>query len=231
MNERIKIFFLGILAGLSIAFGSAAYVACAYYQHRIAGSILFSVGLLLICGFGFKLYTGQIGKVLENKKSFIIDLLIMLLGNFIGATTAGLLASFIMPNEAYADIALSVGESKLLDAGGGSVTWYALLIQSLFCGMLVYFAVEIYKTGKDNLTKVLGLVLAVTAFVVSGHSHCIANMYYLGVSRIIVSSNFGWAILSLLISIIGNSVGAIIINILMRAAFSQKKPEDTTYIQ
>lgn len=230
MNEKLKILSLGILAGLSISFGSAAYIACAIYANRILGSILFSIGLLIICAFGFKLYTGQIGKVFENKKEFILDLLIMLFGNFIGAMGAGLLASFTNVEGNYTDVVMAVGNSKLITAGGGSVTWYALLIQSLFCGMLVYFAVEIYKFGKDNVTKVLGLIMAVAAFVVSGHSHCIANMYYLGVSRLFIT-NFGWTLLSLLISIIGNSCGAILINLLMRFAFKKRQTSDSDFIQ
>ncbi len=230
MNEKLKILSLGILAGLSISFCSAAYIACAIYANRILGSILFSIGLLIICAFGFKLYTGQIGKVFENKKEFILDLLIMLFGNFIGAMGAGLLASFTNVEGNYTDVVMAVGNSKLITAGGGSVTWYALLIQSLFCGMLVYFAVEIYKFGKDNVTKVLGLIMAVAAFVVSGHSHCIANMYYLGVSRLFIT-NFGWTLLSLLISIIGNSCGAILINLLMRFAFKKRQTSDSDFIQ
>lgn len=220
--ERLRVFLLGILAGISIAFGGAAFVACAYYGNRILGSILFSCGLLLVCAFKFKLYTGQIGKVFEHDKSFIIDLLVMLCGNFVGAVCVGLLASLINPNDTYVEVNKAVGLSKLVDFAGGSVSWYQLLIQSLFCGMLVYLGVEVYNFGKDNVTKVLGIILAVAVFVVSGYSHCVANMYYMSASRLIFE-HFGGFLLSLLISIIGNSIGAIIINLLFRFGFNNKK--------
>ena len=218
--EKTKTFLLGILAGMSIAFGGAAFVACAYYGSRILGSILFSCGLLLVCAFGFKLYTGQIGKVFENKKSFIIDLLIMLAGNFVGAVVVGLLASLINPNAEYEAVNKAVGMSKLVDFAGGSVTWYALLIQSLFCGMLVYLGVEVYKFGKDDVTRVIGIILAVAVFVIASYSHCVANMYYMSASRLIFE-HFGGFMLSLVISIIGNSIGAIIINLLFRFGFKK----------
>ena len=221
--ERLRVFYLSIAAGLSIAFGSATYIACAYYNNRILGSILFSVGLLIICGFGLKLYTGQVGKLFDNKKSFAIDLLVILGGNFIGAMGAGLLASLIDLNEQYQAVVTSVGESKLVDFAGGTASWYSIFIPAIFCGMLVYFAVEIYKLGKDPATKVLGLVLSVTAFVVSGFHHCIANMYYLGVSQMFIKHFWG-TMLSLLIAVIGNSVGAIILNFLFKYGF--KKPEE-----
>jgi formate/nitrite transporter FocA (FNT family) len=59
--KYLKVFLLGIGAGIAIAFGGAAYTACTYYGSEIAGSVLFSCGLLLVCSFGMKLYTGQIG--------------------------------------------------------------------------------------------------------------------------------------------------------------------------
>ncbi len=222
--NKLRIFLLGILAGISIAFGGAAYIACSYYNNRILGSILFSVGLLLVCGFSFKLYTGQIGKIFDNKKNFLLDLLVMYLGNFVGALVVGLLASLINPNDTFADLVLSVGKSKILDFDGGTIKWYQLLIQSFFCGMLVYFAVEIYNKGKDVVTKVLGLILCVAAFVVSGYAHCVANMYYLGASRLIIT-NFGNSILSIFIATVGNSIGAIIINLLIRFGMGVKKNE------
>src|SRR5574344_1824250 len=111
----LKIFIFGIAAGLSIALGAAAYTACCYYGSEILGSIFFSCGLLLVCAFGFKLYTGQIGKIFENKPKFLLDLLIMYIGNFVGAAGAGLLCSLTVPNENYQNVVDKISASKIVN--------------------------------------------------------------------------------------------------------------------
>ena len=64
-----------ILAGIAIAIG--AYINLKI--GGIAGAILFSVGLFLVCNFGLNLYTGKVGY------TGIIKNLPILLGNLIGA--------------------------------------------------------------------------------------------------------------------------------------------------
>lgn len=73
-----------ILAGIAIAIG--AYVNLKV--GGVAGAVLFSVGLFLVCNFRLKLYTGRVGY------TGIIKNLPILLGNLIGA---GLL--YLYPTE------------------------------------------------------------------------------------------------------------------------------------
>ena len=212
LKKELKILILGILAGLSIGFGSAAYTACVYYGSSILGSILFSCGLLLVCIFGFKLYTGQIGKIFENKPLFVLDLFVMFVGNFIGAAGAGLLASLIVPNSDYQTIINEISESKLCLVNDIGSEWFKILIGGIFCGMLVYFGVEVFKKAEHGVTKVFGLILCVAVFVVCGFPHCIANMYYLGNSLYLFKYPLE-SFLSILICTIGNSIGAIFIRL------------------
>lgn len=210
LKRIIENLVLGIAAGLAIAFGSAAYIACSYYGSAIAGSIFFSCGLLLVCAFGFKLYTGKIGKVFEHKRVFLLDLLIMYFGNFVGAIGCGLLSYLTIPNEKYANLINDIAISKMVSIGNIGNEWYKVLILAFFCGLLVYLGVEIFMKAEHGITKVVGLVLCVAVFVICGYSHCIANMYYLSVSNFIFlypAESF----LGLLISTIGNSIGAIFI--------------------
>lgn len=204
-KKLLRIFVLGILAGIAISFGSAGFVACSLNGDKILGSVFFSVGLLLVCSFGFKLYTGQIGKVFENKKSFLLDLLVMYIGNFVGALFCGFLSSMIITSDAMSTNIMNIANGKVI---GENLQWYQLLIQSFFCGMLVYLGVEIFKKAEKGAVKVAGLVLCVAVFVIAGFSHCIANMYYLSAARLFIS-DFGITMLSILLSTIGNSLGAI----------------------
>jgi formate transporter len=210
LRKEVNVFIFGILAGLSIALGAAAYTACTYYGQPIMGSIFFACGLLMVCAFGFKLFTGQIGKVFENKPIFLLDLVVMYVGNFVGAAGAGLLASLIVPNDAYQETINNISNGKLCLVGDIGCSWYKLLISSIFCGILVYLAVEIFKKAEHGVVKVTGLILCVAVFVICGFQHCVANMFYLGNSLYLFKYPLE-SFLSLLICTFGNSIGAIVI--------------------
>jgi len=208
--KRIKIFSSGILAGVLISFSSIAYSYATYSLNKVVGSILFSFGLLLICAFGYKLYTGQIGKVFDNKKDFLIDLLVMYFGNFIGSLLIGSLSLLIFNDSNFNEFFYKISETKIISE---DMSFLKLLVLSVFCGMLVYLGVEVYKRAENNTTKAIGLMLAVTIFVLAGFSHCIANMYYLVASKLFFTKFF-ISVLSILIATLGNSIGAMILALL-----------------
>ena len=111
MIKRLSLIFLkGILAGLSIGLGGFLYILMiAFIQGelgKILGSLLFAVGLFLVCTFSLQLYTGKIGVVFEGKqeKEFYIGLPIMYIGNAIGAFALGYLCFFI-----FKDVEVNAG--------------------------------------------------------------------------------------------------------------------------
>ena len=53
----------GALAGLCVSIGGCVFLAC---DNKVVGAFLFSVALLTICYFGFSLYTGKIGYIVES---------------------------------------------------------------------------------------------------------------------------------------------------------------------
>ena len=65
-------FVKGILAGLSIGLGGFLYVLMTHYIDgelgKLLGSLLFSIGLFLVCTFYLSLYTGKIGLIYEKKQ-------------------------------------------------------------------------------------------------------------------------------------------------------------------
>lgn len=212
IKKYFNVLLLGILAGGAISLGSFGYILSVNYLNNIFGSIIFSIGLLLVCFFGLNLYTGKIGKVFDNKPNYLLDLLIMYIGNFIGALICGLLLNvFISSNQNLVTIASSVSTTKLYS----NVGFLPLLISSLFCGMMVYIAVDFYKKGSNEFIKIFGLVISVTLFVLCGFSHCVANMFYLSLSKDLFN-NFSNSILSILIATLGNSIGAILLDLILK---------------
>lgn len=79
MKKNIKNFIKGIYAGIMIGIGGTIYLSM---SSKVLGAIFFSIGLMMICIFNMNLYTGKIGYIINNKKSYLLELLLSLLGNF-----------------------------------------------------------------------------------------------------------------------------------------------------
>ena len=54
----------------------------------------------------------------------------------------------------------------------------ATVVLGLFCGVLMYIAVEHYKEG-SGAGRFLGIILCVPTFILCGFEHSIANMFYI----------------------------------------------------
>lgn len=198
-NKKIITLIKAIYAGIFIGIGGTAYLAL---DNKVIGSILFSIGLLTICIYNMNLYTGKIGYIIEHKKGYITELLITLIGNFIGASLTGIIVRLTRYNN-YIDKAKFLVETKLND------NLLSIFILSIFCGILMYIAVNNYKKETNTLSKYILIFFSVVVFILSGFEHCIANIFYFAVSLSINTK----VLLYLLIMIIGNSLGSIIISL------------------
>lgn len=198
MKKNTRIFLLAIAAGIAIAAGGTVYLTL---ENKVLGSLLFSVGLYAILLNGLYLYTGKTALLLKekNKKEYLLVLLLSWIGNFVGVSFGG----FTVLNSrirGIRDTAVSVTEVKLGD------TPLSIFLLSVFCGFLVYVAVEGFKqTGNPAV-----VLMCVTAFMLSGFEHCIANMFYF-----IVAGAWSFkALIYLLIMTLGNTVGSMLIPVL-----------------
>lgn len=198
MEEKFKILIKSFLAGIMISIGGTIYLSL---ENKMVGAFLFSIGLFMICVNGYNLYTGKIGYVIERKKGYVIELLITLLGNFIGTVSCGLVLSKTRIYSSIKTIAINICTTKLND------NLLSIFILSIFCGMLMYLAVDLYKR-KTDFGRYLGIFLGVTVFILAGFEHCVANMYYFTIADMWE----GKTLLYVLIMILGNSVGSIIIS-------------------
>lgn len=156
--NRIKLAVKAFLAGIMIAIGGTVLVSL-LETSKIVGSILFSVGLFTICTFGFALFTGMAGYLFDGKPlRNVIDLLIVWVFNLAGCVAAGSL------------LRLALGESATLVAAGKTLAETKVVtepikafVTGVFCGILMYIAVDNFRNHSSMLSKYLGILLCVPA--------------------------------------------------------------------
>ena len=170
-------------------------------DNKIIGAGLFSIGLFFIVSRGFNLYTGKVGYIFDNKPKYLIEVLITVIGNFIGTFIIGNLLKFTRIYSAINEKAISMSNIKIND----SIP--SILVLSILCGMLMFLAVDNYKNAKDSIGQNISVFIAVIVFILCSFEHSIANMYYFSVAST-------WSIkmiLYLLLMILGNGIGGVII--------------------
>lgn len=195
-----------IFAGLLVAIAGVIYLAL-YTTHKVVGAMLFSFALLLVVTYQLNLFTGKIGYLFDHKPRYIVDILLIIVGNLIGSIAIALIVRLASLDGVISQ-ALTLSTSKL-DASP-----FANFGRAILCGMMMYFAVDGFKKIKMDLLRVLVVIFAVMIFILAGFEHSVANMFYFTVSGSISWKSFG----TLIIMLLGNGVGAILINLLERVA-------------
>lgn len=212
MFKQLSITFLKALAaGAAISLGGFLYCLMVFaipnaVVGKLLGSILFSVGLFLVCSLNLSLYTGKIGLIYEKKqeKIYYISLPIILIGNLAAALGVGLLLHLILKDTEFMTVVNSVAASRLsLD---NFDSYLLLCLNSFLCGLCVYLAVKLFALNRMKPLGIFMLVFFVFLFVFSGFQHCIANMFYFGLAK-----SFQIEMLfNLLLCILFNSFGPIV---------------------
>ena len=197
MKKYLDFIIKGFYAGVLISMGGIAYLAI---PDKIVGSFIFSLGLLTVCIYSFNLYTGKVGYLLVNKPSYILELLFSLIGNFLGTFVVGNVMR-LTRFKAYIDTAKNIVDIKLSDS------LLSIFILAVFCGIIMYLAVNNYKKNKDVIGKYMTIFMGVMAFILCGFEHCVANMFYFSIAGVYSIKVFYY----LLVMILGNSVGSLFI--------------------
>lgn len=195
--KNLKCFGLAILAGAMIGIGGIIYLSV---ENKVIGAFLFSIGLFFVVSRQFNLFTGKVGYLVNNDANYLGQLIVIWLGNLTGTYIVGNLMR-LTRQAGIAEKALSLCEVKIND------TITSIFILACFCGVLMYLAVDSYKTIENSAGKNMAVVLSVVVFILCGFEHCIANMFYFSVAGFWS----GKVILYLLIMTFGNSVGAVIV--------------------
>ncbi len=184
------------MAGLCICIGGTVFLSC---ENRTVGAILFSVALLCICLKGYSLFTGKVGFIPEKHDREAVSVLLWgLFGNTVATVLGGYAIRYALPQVGNA--AYTICAAKLEQA------MPATFIRALFCGILMYLAVSIYR-DKD---RVIGILFCIPVFILCGFEHSIADMFYFAASGIISfpASLFLWIV------IVGNAIGGMLLPLL-----------------
>lgn len=211
MDNFKEVLIKSVLSGIYILIAAVVYLIVGNLYSKLVGSMLFSLGLLVIVSKNYNLYTGKVGYLLPYKKNNVKNILTIILGNSIGIIFFGLLLNL-------ANLGDLSEYAKLATVPKFDNTWYSALILSIFCGFLMYTAVEGYNVIENETSKVVIVILSVMAFIMAGFEHSIANIAYVVLSKEISFK----IILYLIIMIIGNGIGAVILNLLRENLKSEK---------
>ncbi len=203
MKNIINILVRAFLAGIAIGIGGAVFLSC---ESKVVGAFLFGTGLFTILTFGFYLYTGKVGYIVENKPEYIGEVALIWLGNLIGTFVFARLLLFTRI-AGIASKAASMCEVKMND------NLVSLFVLAIFCGMLMFIAADGYKKINHETGKCLAIFLPVMAFILSGFEHCIANMFYFSLADAWTVKSFGY----LLVMTLGNAAGGMLIPLCRKA--------------
>lgn len=205
----LKTFVFGILAGISIALGGTVLLSI---ENKVLGALFFTVGLFVICTFGFSLFTGRVCYVFERDKRYALDLPIMWLGNLAGAWLAAQAVRFTRI-ATIAERAAAICEIKLND------NLLSIFLLSVLCNILIFIAVDGFGKNPHELGKYLSLFFGVSVFIICGFEHCVANMYYFSVAGM-----WSWkTLLYILVMTLGNACGGVLIPLLRMWLQKEKK--------
>ena len=183
----------GVSAGILISIGGAVFLAC---EDRTIGAVLFSVALLCICIKGYSLFTGKVGFIPEKHGREEISVLFLgLLGNLIATVLGGLAIRYALPATGAA--AEVICASKLTQAAPQT------FIRAVFCGILMYLAVSIYR----DKSSFAGIFFCVPVFILSGFEHSIADMFYFA-----AAGSFSGSVVAFIVMVLlGNAVGGMLL--------------------
>lgn len=193
-----------LLAGIIIGIGGVIYLSC---DNKYIGAFLFGLGLFTILTFGFNLYTGKIGYAVGNEPSYIVDLILIWLGNLIGTMIVGLSIQLTRVGESLTEKVQLLCETKLND------NLISIFVLSVFCGLLMFIAADGYKNLTNQVAQVMVVFLPVMVFILSGFEHCVANMFYFTVGNMWSWQSAVW----LAVMTAGNSVGGMVIPVVRKA--------------
>lgn len=190
--NKLSIFRSAIFAGICIGIAGFGFLA-----DKMLGMFLFIFGLATVVNYRLKLFTGTAGFV--RSWADMLDLLLILIGNWGGCLLVALLARCSgMPLQ---DTAQHLLEGRM---AMGPLRAGAL---SIGCGILMTTSVTFARRSRD-FGHWMPLLMAVPLFILCGFPHCVADaFYYLVVPFEWLGGHLGGVLLLYFCLVIGNFIG------------------------
>ncbi|WP_417347566.1 formate transporter FocA [Ferrimonas sp.] len=187
-NGRGKTFALAIMAGLYIGIAFTFYITVvtgavdqSWGLTRLAGGLVFSLGLILVVLCGAELFTSTVLTVVPwaNGRVSTGQMLrhwsLVFLGNLTGALTLVGLLMLANQGDLYGGqwglSVMNLAQHKL------EHSFMQAVALGILCNLLVCLGVWMSFSTKDPLGKALLLMLPVAMFVSTGFEHSIANLF------------------------------------------------------
>lgn len=154
---------MSILAGMAISIGCILYLNIG----GVLGAFCFSVGLMSVILYQFKLFTGKAG-LLAAGQIKVSELGKIWIGNLIGVFLMSCICIFLPSASQLVDKCKAAMELR------AQVGFLGSFLLAIPCGLLMYMAVS----APDNPMKLLYVGMCVMAFIMCGFYHCVADMFY-----------------------------------------------------
>jgi formate/nitrite transporter len=175
---------LSVLAGVFIALGAAAFTAAlagtppGFGPARLLAGLIFSGGLVLVVVAGAELFTGNALIVMAwvdgrvRLRALLRNWAFALAGNLAGALAVVVLMGLSgLLSGAVGETARAISESK------SALAPLEAFSRGILCNMLVCLAVWLTFAARSVTDKILAVVFPISAFVLLGYEHSVANMY------------------------------------------------------
>lgn len=218
-QSRLTTLILAVLAGAYIGFGALSYTivvtgsTIGWGPTRLLGGAAFSLGLVLVIVAGAELFTGNMLIVIgwADRKVRTAELLrnwsIVYLGNLAGALGTAILVILAgvirLDGGAVAEQAAAIAAAKL------QLPVSEAFFRGVLCNVLVCLAVWLSFAARSLTDKIVAITLPITAFVMAGFEHSVANMYVIPVAMLagLVEPDLGALAVNLAVVTAGNVVG------------------------
>lgn len=195
-NSITHLLILGIISGLFIGIAGAAGIAASATVGnpsiaRLVNALIFPAGLAMVVIAESELFTGNclmLISVLEKKitlKRLCRNMVVVYIGNFIGSIIFVLLCAYGGVYElfdgAFIDSAINVAAMK------SNLPFCDAFFKGILCNIIVCKAVWFTSFASGAEGKVIALFFPITAFMLLGLEHSIANMSYIPAGLVLES--------------------------------------------
>jgi len=217
-RDNFQVIVLSLLAGMFIGLGYYGYIVIAGGANgsifgKLLGAAVFPIGLVMIIIAGGELFTGNclvtLGFMDRHYKIKLVikNLIIVFIGNFIGALFLVTLIYFSNVTGSTKNFIVELGEIKV------GYSFIEALSKGILCNILVSLAVYMSYAAKTVSGKIIVASLPILLFVISGFEHSVANMFLLPLSKLLNAdiSIYDILIRNLLPVTIGNLIGGSIV--------------------
>lgn len=192
-----------IMAGIFISMGAMTYLAI---PDKTVGSLFFAVGILLVLNLHNMLVTRVCPLMVYDHRYGWADAGIAWAGNGIGALLAAAALQVTRFKDTIWETLAGISETKLGDGPA------SLFVLGIFCGFFVAFAVLVgAKFERGSFAQIFYVWLFITAFVLCGFEHIVADMFYLSCYAMGAGAD-ALAVVKVLVSVsAGNLAGGLFI--------------------